>query len=159
LHEIVHRQFFSILETAQNYSDSPYGKLWNAGIDMGLKNWIFGIGPMHFESYCNDMTDFCRYHPHNIYIELFAETGIIGLGIFLYLFFSIAKIFLANYTHYKNIDKLIQPLAIGCFIAIIMKLLPIPSSGFFKNWYAVPLWLMVGWLLCLGNNKTKRTKL
>lgn len=157
LQQVIERQFFTILEIIYHYSDSPYGKLWNSGIKIGLENPLFGVGPMHFEMHCETISDFCSYHPHNIYIEFFAETGIIGLSLFIYLLYTIIK---DPLTHFKNHkDQFLKALAIGIMIAIIVRLLPIPSSSFFKNWYAVPLWFMIGWLLCLSQSKfTKPAK-
>jgi len=151
LQQVINRQFFSILEIINHYSDSPYGKLWNAGIAIGLKNLVFGVGPMHFEMHCEVISDFCAYHPHNIYIEFFAETGIIGLSIFLCLLYAIIKNYFLSSKNHK--DQLFKTLVLGVLIAIIIRLLPVPSSGFFKNWYAVPVWFMIGWLLCLCKSR------
>ena len=146
--KVINRQIFSILEIIKDYSNTPYGKLWNAGIAIGLEHLIFGVGPMHFESHCNMITDFCRYHPHNIYIEFFAETGLVGVSLLITLFCTIAQKFLTTYRHKEGFLK---ALILGVGISIMIKLLPVPTSGFFKNWYAVSLWFMVGWLLCISN--------
>jgi len=146
LNKIISRQIFSILEILNHYAETPYGKLWNAGLNIGKENWIFGIGPMQFEEHCNKISNFCSYHPHNIYIELFAETGLIGLILLLTMFYFIA----VKFIHSQK-----TVLSTGAFVSFAMKILPIPSSGFFKNWYAVPLWLMIGWLLSDSNRKQK----
>lgn len=149
--QVINRQFFSTLHTLNHYSESPYGKLWNAGIKIGLENLLFGVGPMHFHMHCETITDFCRSHPHNIYIEFLSETGIIGLSLFVYLFYEIIRDFLVN--NKKGQDQFIKALALGIMVAIIIRLLPMPSSGFFKNWYAVQSWFMIGWLLSLGKSR------
>jgi O-antigen ligase len=147
LNKVISRQIFSILEILNNYANTPYGKLWNAGIHMGKENWLFGIGPMQFEGHCNKISDFCSYHPHNIYIEIFSETGVIGLTLLLNMFYFIAK----KFVHSSK-----TTFSIGAFVAFTMKILPIPSSGFFKNWYAVPLWFIIGWVLSSSAIKEKK---
>ena len=51
---------------------------------MFLDNKIFGQGPKSFRYLCNDDRFkinkwSCSTHPHNYYIQLLAETGLIGL--------------------------------------------------------------------------------
>jgi len=147
LDKVISRQIFSIFEILKNYSTTPYGKLWNSGFKIGKENWIFGIGPMNFEKYCTKISDFCSYHPHNIYIEFFAETGLVGLTILLFVFYFFLKRFL---------DSQKSILITSTFTAFLIKIMPIPSSGFFKNWYAVPLWLMIGWFLASSTKKTTK---
>ena len=53
---------------------------------------IFGKGPEGFRYYCrkveyNSKIGMCSTHPHNIFMQLLSETGLIG--IFFYLFGSI----------------------------------------------------------------------
>ena len=50
---------------------------------MFLDNPIFGVGPKLFRIFCDDQKynidrDTCSTHPHNTYIQILAETGIIG---------------------------------------------------------------------------------
>jgi len=151
--KVINRQIFSIFEILQNYSDSPYGKLWNSGIEIGLNNIIFGVGPMHFESHCEAISDLCKYHPHNIYIEFFAETGIVGLSLVVLLFYTIIKDSIAAYRTQIGMTKF---LILGTLTSVMIKLLPVPSSGFFKNWFAIPLWLMIAWLLSLNKNNESK---
>ena len=43
----------------------------------------------------------CTTHPHNIYVELLSDTGLIGLMIFLFFLYKIIKIFI-NKKYYNN---------------------------------------------------------
>jgi len=78
----------------------------------------------------------CNTHPHQIYIELLAEHGLIGffiiIGILFYLTFRLLKkIMLSkNYTQF------------GCLIYILLVFVPLlPSGSFFSNFNATLFWI------------------
>ena len=58
---------------------------------MFLDNKILGVGVKNFRNFCNvekyKVDRSCTTHPHNTYIQILAETGIIGF--FLMFCFSI----------------------------------------------------------------------
>lgn len=143
------RQIVSIYETAKGFNDSPYGILWDTGIRLGVHNLFLGVGPGNFEFECLKFAKFCRAHPHNIFIEWFAEYGILGLTLFVYF---IITILLEVKNFYLGIErKYYKYILIGLIAAFVAKLLPLPSSGFFKNWYAVPFWFITGWMMSFKN--------
>lgn len=63
--------------------------LWNAGFEMlNDHNWIFGIGVGNYKHLILDYLPIFRVpysHPHNTYISVLVESGIIGLTIFTYV--------------------------------------------------------------------------
>ena len=68
------------------YSD-VYEEHYISALKIGKDNFYFGVGPNLFEKYC-DHTDYkvsersCSSHPHNFFIQIFAELGILGIIIF-----------------------------------------------------------------------------
>ena len=150
------RQFLSAYHTFRNFNESPYGILWDSGVRLGLNNIFLGVGANNFESECLKMASFCRSHPHNIFIEWFAEYGLIGLILFMTFIVSILlnikRFYLGIETRYHKY------ILIGLISAFVVKLLPLPSSGFFKNWYAVPFWFIVGWMMSFKNPKYSNKK-
>ena len=73
---------------------SDYHEPWKAGINIAFENPIFGIGPKNFNLYCMKLQQDaniesllnitqCPWHSHNLYISIAAESGIIGLILFL----------------------------------------------------------------------------
>jgi len=165
--ENVHRQLASSIQEATS-SQSSYIFLWKTGLKAGFSNIFFGIGPNQFEFFCKANAipglgcatlDNIYYHPHNIWIEIFAESGLVGVGLLGALIYALGQRLVKFCTTCSNIFEC--SLAIGVGLAAFQRLLPLPSSGFFKNWYAVPIWFAIGWMLCIcatHMNKASRNK-
>ena len=84
---------------------------------MFLENKILGVGVKNFRNYCNEekykvSNLSCSTHPHNIYIQMLSETGIIGFSflMLIFLFFS-KKIFQHLFLRLKG-KKLFNELEI-----------------------------------------------
>ena len=151
---IIDRQIASPIKEINNSFTSSYIFLWKTGINAGLSNILFGIGPNHFEFFCkahpHPTLPLCGdnqlyFHPHNIWIEFFAESGFIGLFLFLALLYMLTDKLIKFCRSCSNIYECALPIGIG--LAAFQRLLPLPSSGFFKNWYAIPIWFAIGWML------------
>ena len=57
---------------------------------VGISNYQFAC--LNYESYKKQMINYnCASHPHNIYIQIFAETGLIGA--FFLMLKNLAKIY------------------------------------------------------------------
>ena len=104
---------------------------------MFIDNPIFGQGPRQFRSLCSDQRFnydkySCSTHPHNTYVQLLAETGIIGFlfffSIFLVFFFKLIKKFFLNFFFNDNYDEKSY-----LYFGIIIWLWPLaPSFNFWK---------------------------
>lgn len=120
-----------------NNSDYIYFKLYKSGFDIFKNNYFFGIGNKNYRALsCEDKKYFCSTHPHQIYIELLSEHGLIGtliiLSIIFYLIFK-------NYQILYIERNLIQ---IGCLIYMLLQFLPIiPSGAFFSSFNSNLFWL------------------
>lgn len=133
--------------------DRYYRGAWN----MFIKFPILGVGPNNFRNLCGDKKyavvdriDFaCSTHPHNTYIQLAAETGIIGLlTIFILLNYLCIKIIrhfisLFNLSRHRLSDY--QICLIGCFFLTLWPILP--TQNFFNNWINIIYYLPVGFYL------------
>ena len=132
----------------------PHDSLIRTAYKMFRGQPIFGHGPNMFRVICKDKkyatgSNPCMTHPHNFYVQLLAETGIIG---FLFLFGAL------NYVIYKAIIQLKsiifkqkRPLTDYqvCLLAgILISLWPFsPNGNFFNNWLMVVYSLPVGFYL------------
>ena len=128
--------------------DSHYRTAYNIFKD----NKIFGAGNKMFRKVCGKEGIYinkfsCTTHPHNFYLQVLAENGIIGLvfiaSIFIMIFLKLFKeIFLRNFKNEKNYDNKSILLLIGIFL----NLWPIiPSGNFFNNWLSVLMYFPVIW--------------
>ena len=103
---------------------------------MFLENPFFGQGPRSFRYLCSEERflkndGICTTHPHNLFLQILAETGLFGfLFIFALLIFSLKEIF----TSTQKRNNLFQIRYIS-LIAIFVNLFPfVPSGNFFNNW-------------------------
>ena len=109
---------------------------------------IFGKGPEGFRYYCrkveyNSKIGICSTHPHNIFMQLLSETGLIG--IFFYLFGLIFVIFSLLKIYKKNIDLKNKYNFYIVSIAIIINFFPLlPSGNFFNNWISIISYYYIG---------------
>jgi O-antigen ligase len=115
---------------------------------------IFGHGPKMFriicanEKYATGVSP-CMTHPHNFYIQLLAETGIIG---FLFLFSALSYVVFISLRQFKSIIfKQKRPLTDYqvCLLAgILIIVWPLtPNGNFFNNWLMVVYSLPIGFYL------------
>ena len=150
-----------VLNTDKNY----YWGAWRSGIQQGFSKPIIGLGPSSLRKNCKQVgyddnslpiyklnspeikwlpgKNYCGNHPHNFYIQLFAETGIIGLILGSLMFFYIIK------TCYD--EKLSNPnciLTSICYIIPLAFFFPLQQTGsFFGQWNNLFIWFPIGFCL------------
>ena len=143
-------QHDSLIRTAYNmFKDQP----------------LFGHGPKMFRVICKDEkyalgVHSCSTHPHNFYIQLLAETGIVG---FLFLFTAFIYVILTALKQFKSIIlKQKRPLTDYqvCLLAgILITVWPLTTNGnFFNNWLMIAYSLPVGFYLQSIYSKKKVKK-
>ena len=90
-----------------------YYDLFISGVDVWKTNKIFGVGVRNYRNACKDFyslnTDVsissksCDTHPHNLYSEILAETGMTGFLLFLlFIFLLIYGCFKKNLKKRKS---------------------------------------------------------
>ena len=92
----------------------------------------------------------CSTHPHNTYIQLLSDIGILGFMFISFIFISILFnslkiIYLGNFKNNPHVSAyyLVN-------IGIILNLLPfIPSGSFFNNWICYIIFYPIGYWLYL----------
>lgn len=118
-------------------------------------NIIFGQGPKLFRDLCDDddyQHEFsCSSHPHNTYIQLLAEIGLIGFlfifSFFIFLFYFYIKIFIHNNINKNNLFE-INNFQLSMFLILFINLWPfMPSNSFFNNWISILYYLPIPFLI------------
>jgi len=144
--------------------ETQHGAHYYTAIEIFKKNIFFGIGSKNFRIECAKKDYYnpsylrtearCSTHPHQIYLELLSEHGLIGTFIILYVIFYILivniKVFLAerNYIHLASISFILST-----FLPII------PGGSFFVSFDATIFWLnfSIMYYFSLGTfNKQKK---
>ena len=139
-----------------------YQNLYTASVKMFYDHKITGVGPRMFRILCVEKKYYiwegCSSHPHNNYIQLLAETGLIGfiffIGIFLTLIYSLVKHLIFKFRYKKVIFNDFQLCLLS---AILISMWPfIPTGDFFNNWLNVIYFFPVGFFLSsIHNSKNK----
>jgi O-antigen ligase len=72
---------------------SDYYPAWVGGLRTGMMEPVLGVGPEQYWVRCMALSDAakiallgtsdCSWHPHNTFIQLFAETGLLGVMVFI----------------------------------------------------------------------------
>jgi len=119
--------------------------------NMFLDQPILGVGPKLFRVKCNEKKYQegiapCTTHPHNFYVQLLSETGVIGFsflfGTLIYFIYQIVKFIKYKYINKKIIFSDYQICLLSCLLIIIWPFSP--NGNFFNNL------LMIFYSLSLG---------
>lgn len=134
-----------------NISNSGYAELWRTGIYIGNTNEWLGSGPANFRNLCPIISDNatillrCDNHPHNYYVQLYAETGL--LGMFSGTLMLMLIIFSANLR--RLFDKNHAP----AWIIPLAFFFPLQStSDFFGQWMNAFMWTSIGLALSFSSS-------
>ncbi len=131
--------------------------LYRTAFNMFLDRPIIGHGPKMFRIKCSDPKyaevvgtsergiSSCMTHPHNFYIQLLAETGLIGFSIlfflFLYVVYLSMKYFYYDLIKKKKIYSNYNICLLACLLITVWPI--IPNGNFFNNHlmiiYSLPL--------------------
>ena len=142
---------------------TSYWGAWRGGIQQGLERPLLGIGPSGTRKTCKNLTknnyewlpgkNYCGNHPHNFYVQMFAETGTIGLFLGLLMIISlISTCFRAR----KN--NLSCPMVSTAFIIPLGLFFPLQQFGsFFGQWGNLFIWFAVGFAISQVQNFNIKT--
>ncbi len=153
-------QFLTNFKTFDNlkgfYDNSLYFKHYRGGYKVFKDNKIFGVGNKNFGQACYEKFNYeykynknlnyvCSTHPHQIYMELISEHGIVGLIVILLCIFYLLIKNIFIYLNFKN------NLHLGTIIYVLLNFLPlIPTGSFFTNLNSTIFWLIFSLMIAIG---------
>ena len=137
-----------------NFFSSGHGVLFVTSYEIFLDNPLLGVGPKQFRNACknyeyvkenlNSKNSTCSTHPHNLYLEILSELGILGLISFFVLL--IYLLYFSNYNIY---------IGLWTFVPIFIFLWPIASSGSLLSNSTSPIfWFMISLFISNNNIRT-----
>jgi len=151
--------FTQITESNMNNSDynffsTEHEKHYKISYKMFKDSKFFGQGPNSFRNLCSQEKfrlsvngDGCSTHPHNIYVQILGETGLIGLLFLLFAFFYIYSKLISGLLKIGKINKNFEK-KIFFYVPIAVYLFPfMPTGNFFNSWVNIMVYLPLGFLL------------
>ena len=134
-----------------NFFDSRYGAHFLTAYNIAKDNLILGSGIKTFRIICSEdkyskinssyAEQRCNTHPHNLYLEILSEEGIVGILFFVTIIFSLI------YRHFINSLKG-NFISICCISFFLILFFPLQTTGpFFSSWNGAFYWIAFAVLL------------
>ena len=137
-----------------NYLSTTHEKIYLTAMKIAKNNFLFGIGPKVFREECKKEKYYiesgCTSHPHNNFLQLLSETGIIGALLYLIIFIYVSYKFLQTFIFRYIVSKktILSDYQICLYVCIFINFLPfIPSGNFFNNWLSIIYFIPFGFIL------------
>ena len=132
-----------------------YVKEFEAGYKTWLLNKFVGDGVKSFKKNCQ-MTNVinCGPHPHNYYLEILADLGLVGL--ILLLLISFISIYKSLKMKFSYLDKRYQYFITPFIFLFFVEIFPIRTTGsFFSTGNATYFFLILSILIALSKKEFK----
>lgn len=130
-------------------SNNIRAQIWQATWELGLKHPLLGVGLGNFQNAFNELTknrtNFTAYitpwalSPHNIFLDFWLNTGILGLVAFIWILFIF---YLKGLKDYQNPIKVFLMTAMTALI-----LQGLVDTPYFKNDLSLIFWLMLAFVI------------
>ena len=152
-------QFYNLIKTKDKreffFENSLYIKLYKSGIHVFKNNPWLGVGNKNYRvETCNakkipiHKEYLCLTHPHQVYIEMLSEHGIIGTIIIISIIF---------YLMFRIIRKIVDSrnyVQAGCLVFLLVNFVPLLPSGAFFNNFNITLFMINFSLMYAVNKQT-----
>jgi O-antigen ligase len=156
--EMAERSVYSIVSKLTQLMDSDYGLVFRAAIAAWQENPMFGSGFHTYQLACEQLGLLPQWgipcsHPHNLYLEIGAETGIAGLLLFTMMVIKLYFTALSSLIKTKQwfICSLSFTILSVCFWPFI------GGISILNNGVAALVWLGVGWVLSISSSTIAKT--
>ena len=152
------------------FRHSQYNRIFRTAYIMWKEQPLFGFGLKSFRIKCwlmlvkdnaerdkskRSQNIACANHPHNYYLELLAEAGIIGTSLMVIFFLILLKDSFNYIKKYNKQEDSEMNLLMPVIILFILEIWPVKSTGsFFTTWGATFFWLNISILIATKPKKT-----
>ena len=163
-HQIIDYVILKIKNKEVTALQNSHIKEIESGVLTWKKNKYFGGGIKSFYYHCSSIKKSamdqyggtnCNMHPHNYYLQIAAELGLIGLLIISVVFFSIL-VSVIKLIHFKNDLFNQKKILIPLFIIFFVEILPFKTTGgFFTTTNSTFLFIIIGIIVGLKNQESK----
>ncbi|SFK06261.1 O-antigen ligase family protein [Methylophaga sulfidovorans] len=149
--EMFERSIVSIGSKLSTFAQSDYGSVFNAAWQVWQDNWWLGSGLHTYQTVCEQQqllisSGLMCTHPHNLYLQLGAETGVVGLLLFLFMLYLLYKKVLGPLLVQRNWIQ-----AALSFSVLTVSFWPLTGGiSVLSNWVAALVWLGIAWVLAIS---------
>lgn len=153
--KMVDRTVNSTLNAIVHLDQNVYGLNLITGWQQFAEHPFTGVGARQFQEYCQAQmpkalaayqelgVPECVIHPHNLYMGMLAEGGLIGFALFVLM---LGLLVVAFFRHERSGG---EPRELRAFFATALLLVtfwPVqPSMEYFNGWTAAIVWMGIGW--------------
>jgi O-antigen ligase len=148
-----------VIQSLPTGPHSDYYRVMGAGIQVFESAPVLGIGPATHRELCQSIVgktpEFrCDNHPHNFYIQLLTETGVVGLVTGSLMVVSVVWAAFVGWR--KNRDNVVAATA---FVVPFGLFFPIQSTAdFFGQWNNIFMWSAIALALAAARTLTFEQK-
>ena len=159
------KKYSNVIEYAQkvDIKETNYYYHYSKAYLIFKSHFFFGSGYKSFRYECSNSTyndlekknldkrhfDGCTTHPHNFYLELLSELGIVGFLIFIFLFFNLLKICITNIRNnckQKNQYKILLAFLISYFFPFK------PTGSIYTNFSLIMFFFIITFFFIIKKN-------
>ena len=136
--------------------------IYISALKMFMDNKLTGIGPKNYRISCSNPRYYvnekkvCYTHPHNTYIQILAETGIVGFLFLIFALFYFIKYLLKHIFFRFKSKYYFNDFEVCVLAGIALYLWPfVPTGSFFSNWLSILMFINIPFLIWSRNQKNK----
>lgn len=139
------------VEQIADFENTYYGQFFTAAWKLWLEHPLTGIGPRQFLKACQPEilnVTYCDVHPHNMYFEWLASTGLPGIALFVAAMAIIGRRLWQSAT-FSGHAIVLTAFAFSQFCVLLFPFVITQST--FSNWPAILFWYSLALGLSLPN--------
>lgn len=150
----VNERLTALYVTITHFKDTPYAQLLHAAREIGAAHLFAGAGLGGFRLLCpallqQSIVGYCDLHPHNPYLEWYAEAGVPGLLFFVGMVVMLFCQVIRPIRHKSGFARFFQCVFLSmCIINFFPFMF---TQSFFSNWPAILMWYGLGVAIALKN--------